>query len=156
LRRGMLGSNEVLVLLLFWGLAGTRLVREADVPLPSSAVAEKVIVLKSERKLMLMQSDRVLKPIALLWAQIPLAQKPARETTRLLKAATCSIGIMSGASFTARFTSPIRTQMIGREPGDLEFRLGVMFSCTDCRMGTSHPPTRHLRTGPMVASRSPI
>jgi len=109
-----------MVLVLSFGLAGTRLVR-ADVPLPSS-VAEKVIVLKSERKLMLMKSDPVLKTYRIVWAPIPLAQKPAGEITRRRKVATCSIGIMSEASFTARFTSPIQTQMIGRGPGDLEFR----------------------------------
>jgi len=50
-----------MVLVLFCELARTRLVPAADVPLPSSAVAEKVVVLKSERKLMLMKNDKLLK-----------------------------------------------------------------------------------------------
>ena len=66
-----------MVLVLSFGLAGTRLVRAADVPLPSS-VAKKVIVLKSERKLMLMKSDRVLKTYRIALGTDPLGAKTRR------------------------------------------------------------------------------
>jgi murein L,D-transpeptidase YafK len=64
-----------MVLVLFCGLAGTRLVPAADVPLPSSAVADKVVVLKSERKLMLMKNDKPLKTYRIALGTDPLGPK---------------------------------------------------------------------------------
>jgi murein L,D-transpeptidase YafK len=63
------------VLVLFCGLAGTRLVLAADVPLLSSAVADRVVVLKSERKLMLMKNDKVLKTYRIALGTDPLGPK---------------------------------------------------------------------------------
>jgi murein L,D-transpeptidase YafK len=64
-----------MVLVLFCGLAGTRLVPAADVPLPSSAVADKVVVVKSERKLMLMKNDELLKTYRIALGTDPLGPK---------------------------------------------------------------------------------
>jgi hypothetical protein len=64
-----------MVLVLLCGLDGVRLVAAADVPLPSSAVADKVIVLKSERKLMLMNSNKVLKTYRIALGTDPLGRK---------------------------------------------------------------------------------
>jgi murein L,D-transpeptidase YafK len=64
-----------MVLVLFCGLAGTRLVPAADVPLPSSAVADKVVVVKSERKLMLMKNDKLMKTYRIALGTDPLGPK---------------------------------------------------------------------------------
>ena len=64
-----------MVLVLFCGLAGTGLVGAADIPLPSSAVADKVVVLKSERKLMLMKNDKLLKTYRIALGTDPLGPK---------------------------------------------------------------------------------
>jgi murein L,D-transpeptidase YafK len=64
-----------MVLVLFCGLAGTGLVLAADAPLRSSDVADKVVVLKSERKLMLMKSDKVLKTYRIALGTDPLGPK---------------------------------------------------------------------------------
>jgi murein L,D-transpeptidase YafK len=64
-----------MVLVLFCGLAGPRVVGAADVPLPSSSVVDKVIVLKSERKLMLMKSNKVLKTYRIALGTVPLSAK---------------------------------------------------------------------------------
>jgi murein L,D-transpeptidase YafK len=64
-----------MVFVLFCGSAGTRLLGAEDVPLSSSAVADKVIVLKSERKLMLMKNDKVLKTYRIALGTDPLGAK---------------------------------------------------------------------------------
>jgi murein L,D-transpeptidase YafK len=60
-------ASKAVALILFSALSAICLTAQTDAPLPSSAVADKVIVLKRERKLLLMQDGKTLKtyPIAL-------------------------------------------------------------------------------------------
>jgi murein L,D-transpeptidase YafK len=54
-------TQKVMALVFLWGLLGTCLLGETNASLPSSAVAEKVVVLKRKRTLILMKGNRALK-----------------------------------------------------------------------------------------------
>jgi hypothetical protein len=90
------------------GAFSLRALSANDPALPAFAMADKVVVLKGERKLLLMKSDEVLKHTPSRLEEIQSAAKSGKATAKRLKATMCSIGIMRIASITSPFTSLIQ------------------------------------------------
>src|SRR5271154_6828189 len=81
-------------------------------PLPPAAMADKVVVLKSYRKLLLMRGDEVLKTYIVSLGGNPVGPKVRQGDNKTPEAAMSLTGITRTASIIGRFTSLIQTRTI--------------------------------------------